>query len=213
MNVKNFFRLPIKNESLWIKSICSALIISILLSFLPFAASCEELSDNVFRLHVLANSDSEEDQAVKLLVRDSVLLETQKWYQGADSFEETNFAICTNLQSIQAAAQTALLANGSDDKVVVKVTEKYFTTRDYENFSLPAGKYRTLQVEIGEAKGKNWWCMVYPALCIPAAQKSNEKNLDEMPENEKEIITNPDSFQVKFKIVEWFEGLKSMLDS
>lgn len=200
------------NEKLWIKAICSAFLIVLVISFLPFFASCDEISNTVLRLHVLANSDSDEDQELKLKVRDAVLTESEKWYNGAETFEEANTAVCTNLQSIQAAAERVIEENGYDYIVTAKVTEKYFTTRDYENFSLPAGKYRTLQIEIGEAKGKNWWCMVYPALCVPASSKSDEEILAEIPDSEREIITQPKEYKVKFKIVEWFEGLKSHFD-
>lgn len=200
------------NESLWIKAICSSFLIVIVISFLPFFASCDEISNSVLRLHVLANSNSDEDQELKLKVRDAVLIESEKWYNGAENFEEANTAVCTNLQSIQGAAERVIKESGYDYIVTAKVTEKYFTTRDYEDFSLPAGKYRTLQIEIGEAKGKNWWCMVYPALCVPASSKTDEEILAEIPNDEREIITKPKEYKIKFKVVEWLEGFKSKLD-
>ena len=212
MKQKNKFLYFFKNESLWIKSICAAFILTIVISFLPFYATCAEISDNVFRLHILANSDSEQDQALKMKVRDAVLQKAESIYAGAQSFEEANTAICNNLQSIQQTAEQVLKTNGSNDAVTARVTEKHFTTRNYEDFSLPAGKYRTLQIEIGNANGKNWWCMVYPALCVPASQKTDEEILEEIPQNEKEIITQPQKFEVKFKVVEWLENLKAMLD-
>lgn len=197
---------------LWAKAICAGLLLTLAVQFLPFAAACETISNDVLRLHILANSDSQEDQALKLKVRDAVLLEAEKWYGGASSFEQANTAVCTHLQTIQKAAEQTLAANGSPDKVTARVTEKYFTTRHYEGFSLPAGKYRTLQIEIGEAKGQNWWCMVYPALCIPSSSRSETDILSDLPPGERQIIAHPKEYEVKFKVVEWFEKLKEQLE-
>lgn len=195
------------------RALACGFVLTLLASFFPFAASCAELPRNVVRLHVVANSDSEEDQAVKLKVRDAVLEEAAKWYGGAGTMEEANAAVCTHLQSIQAAADRALAENGSGDTAVAQVTDMYFDTRNYEDFSLPAGKYRTLRVTIGEGKGKNWWCVVFPALCLPAAEQREDDVLGNLPEQEKEIMEHPQKYQVKFKAVElyqelckWFEG-------
>lgn len=190
----------------------AGIILLVIFSFLSFFASCGEISDNVLRLHVLANSDSDEDQAVKLEVRDAVLRESAKWYADAATFDEANSAICTHLESITNAAKQALEEQGVRADVTASVEDVYFTTRDYEDFTLPAGKYRTLQVTIGEGKGKNWWCMVYPSLCLPASEKANEDILATLPEHEGEIIGNPNEYQVKFKVVEWYEQLKSWFD-
>lgn len=199
-----------------IKSLACGLILTLLCGMFPFAASCAEITQDVMRLHVIANSDSPEDQAVKLKVRDAVLKESEKWYRGAETMEEANSLICTHLQSIREAAQRALEENGSPDTAKAVVTEMYFTTRDYGEFSLPAGKYRTLRVTIGEGKGKNWWCIVFPSLCLPASEGANGGSRDdllaELPENEREIIGNPGQYQIKFKAVEWLEGLKSLFD-
>ena len=151
--------------------------VTVIFSILPFFSSCEDISNQVLRLHVIANSDSDEDQALKLKVRDTVLLESAKWYENAENFEEANAAVCMHLQSIERTAQETLSGLGAKDTVRVEVSDVYFETRDYEDFSLPAGKYRTLRVIIGEGKGKNWWCMVYPALCVPAAQPEKEMEL------------------------------------
>ena len=182
----------------------------------PFAASCAELPDHVVRLHVIANSDDPADQAVKEKVRDAVLLEAARWYGDAATMEEASSILCVHLEALQAAAEQALRENGVKDKAVVRVTDQYFSTRDYESFTLPAGVYRTLLVTIGEGKGKNWWCMVFPALCLPAAEEKTETArpddvLSALPESQREVVEHPQRYRIKFKAVEWFEELKRWL--
>jgi len=199
-----------------LRAVAAGFILTVVFSMMPFFAACENISNDVLRLHVLANSDSEQDQQLKLSVRDAVLEESAKWYRKAEDFEAANSAVCTHIGSIQKAAQDVVRQAGRDDDVTVQVTDMYFTTRDYEDFSLPAGKYRTLRVTIGEGEGKNWWCIVYPSLCLPAAgdnadPKSNGP-LTALPETEEEIISNPGEYQVRFKVVEWYEAVKSLFD-
>lgn len=199
-----------------LKAMAAGFILTVVFSMIPFFAACDNISNDVLRLHVLANSDSEEDQQLKLSVRDAVLEESSRWYQDAEDFEAANSAVCTHIGSIQKAAKEAVRRAGRDDDVQVQVTDMYFTTRDYEDFSLPAGKYRTLRVTIGEGDGKNWWCIVYPSLCLPAAGDGEDTDgsdpMAALPESEEEIITNPGEYQVRFKIVEWYEAVKSFFD-
>lgn len=178
--------------------------------FFPFAAASAELPQNVIRLHVVANSDSPEDQAVKLEVRDALLAASAQWYGGARTLDEANFAICTHLQSITQAANRTLAQNGFPPTAKAQVTDMYFPTRRYEGFALPAGTYRTLRVTLGEGKGKNWWCVVFPALCLPAAQ-NQEDILAALPDSQREIVGNPQKYRVEFKLVEWYEQLRGML--
>ena len=153
------------------RALAAGFVITVIFSMLPFFASCEGISNEVIRLHVIANSDSDADQALKYKVRDAVLTESAEIYQDAGDYLEANAAVCMHLESIEAAAREVLDENDSRDELRVEVTDMYFDTRDYEDFSLPAGKYRTLRVVIGAGAGKNWWCMVYPAMCLPAAQE------------------------------------------
>ena len=190
------------------KALACGFVLAALASFFPFAAACGQLPQNVVRLHVVANSNSQEDQAVKLLVRDAVLEECARWYQGADSMEEASAQLCTHLQSIAGAARETLREQGAAYSAAAQVTEMYFPTRDYGDFSLPAGRYRTLRVTLGRGQGKNWWCVVFPSLCLPAA---GEDALLALPEEEREIVENPSQYQVKFKAVELWESLREWL--
>ncbi len=200
-----------KQNKLLGKALVCGFVMAVIASFFPFAAACGGLPENVVRLHVVANSDSEEDQSVKLLVRDAVLEEAAKWYGGAQSMEEASSQLCTHLQSLGKTARTTLAENGMEYSAKVEMTEMYFSTRDYGTFRLPAGRYRTLRVTLGEGQGKNWWCVVFPSLCLPAAGEEQSDLLLSLPESEREIVENPEQFQVKFKAVELWESLREWL--
>ncbi len=200
-----------KQNKLLGKALVCGFVMAVIASFFPFAAACGGLPENVVRLHVVANSDSEEDQSVKLLVRDAVLEEAAKWYGGAQSMEEASSQLCTHLQSLGETARTTLAENGMEYSAKVEMTEMYFSTRDYGTFRLPAGRYRTLRVTLGEGQGKNWWCVVFPSLCLPAAGEEQSDLLLSLPESEREIVENPEQFQVKFKAVELWEFLREWL--
>ncbi len=195
-----------------LRAMACGFVLAMVAAMFPFAVSSEELPQNVVRLHVIANSDSERDQAVKLKVRNAVLKEAEQWLQEAETMEEASAALCVHLEVLGKVATKALRQNGFSEAARVQVTDQYFPTRDYETFSLPAGKYRTLLVTIGEGKGKNWWCVVFPALCLPAAEEKPETALSFLPENQQELIKNPRKYQIKFKAVELYEELKKWLD-
>jgi len=205
-------RLKDKTKRTVLRAMACGFILAATAGFFPFAASCGSLPENVMRLHVVANSDSRRDQAVKLKVRDAVLEEAAKWYGDAGTMEEASAALCVHLEAIRAAADRVLLENGFSETAKVQVTDLYFPTRDYEDFSLPAGKYRTLRVTIGEGKGKNWWCVVFPALCLPAAEESRSDVLAALPASERDVVENPQKYRVKFKAVELYEELRKWFD-
>ena len=191
------------------KALVCGFVLAALCSFFPFAAACGQLPRDVVRLHVVANSNGAEDQAVKLLVRDAVLEEAARWYQGASSMEEASSQLCTHLQSIAGAARQVLGEQGVGYSATAQMTEMYFPTRDYGDFRLPAGRYRTLRVTLGEGAGKNWWCVVFPSLCLPAA--TQEEALLTLPEGERQVVEGGQGVQVKLKAVELWESLREWL--
>lgn len=191
------------------RALVCGFVLAALCSFFPFAAACGQLPRDVVRLHVVANSNGAEDQAVKLLVRDAVLEEAARWYQGAGSMEEASSQLCTHLQSIAGAARQVLGEQGVGYSATAQMTEMYFPTRDYEDFRLPAGRYRTLRVTLGEGAGKNWWCVVFPSLCLPAA--TQEEALLTLPEGERQVVEGGQEVQVKLKAVELWESLREWL--
>lgn len=132
-------------------------------------ARSEALSDALVRLHVIAVSDDAEEQEIKLRVRDSVLAYLEPRLEGADDAAEARELISAELDGIKAAAETA--AEGR--KVSVTLSREYYPTRDYGSFALPAGSYESLRVVLGEGEGHNWWCVVFPPLCLSAAEAEN----------------------------------------
>ena len=191
------------------RALVCGFVLAALCSFFHFAAACGQLPRDVVRLHVVANSNGAEDQAVKLLVRDAVLEEAARWYQGAGSMEEASSQLCTHLQSIAGAARQVLGEQGMGYSATAQMTEMYFPTRDYGDFRLPAGRYRTLRVTLGEGAGKNWWCVVFPSLCLPAA--TQEEALLTLPEGERQVVEGGQDVQVKLKAVELWESLREWL--
>ena len=191
------------------RALVCGFVLAALCSFFPFAAACGQLPRDVVRLHVVANSNGAEDQAVKLLVRDAVLEEAARWYQGAGSMEEASSQLCTHLQSIAGAARQVLGEQGVGYSATAQMTEMYVPTRDSGDFRLPAGRYRTLRVTLGEGAGKNWWCVVFPSLCLPAA--TQEEALLTLPEGERQVVEGGQGVQVKLKAVELWESLREWL--
>ena len=192
---------------LFTKSLCVALILTMLFSVLPFEASCQEIRKDVFRLHILANSDTDKDQSLKLKVRDAVLEYTEKLYKNSNTKEEAEILTSKNLQNIANVAKQVIVDNGYNYNVTCQIEDVYFNTRTYENVTMPSGTYRALQIKIGDAKGKNWWCVMYPTLCVGAS--TDYKALDDkLNDKEYDTLVN-EKTQYKFKIVEIYERIVS----
>ena len=130
------------------------------------ATDSQTLHDQLLRLHVVGASDAREDQDVKLLVRDAVLASLEEGLQDLTDPQAAWDYVARMLPRVEAAANRCLEAAGFTDTVAVSLTEETFPTREYDTFSLPAGVYKALRVVIGEGEGKNWWCVVFPQLCM-----------------------------------------------
>ena len=153
-------------------AVACGLILSILLSFCGFSARCDRIRERVFRLHILAHSDSAEDQACKLAVRDRLLQESGSLLSGAHDQAEAQTLAVECLPLLQAAAQDELIRQGKEYGVRVEVAPCYFNTRVYEEVTLPAGEYPALRVILGEGAGQNWWCVMFPPMCLPSASET-----------------------------------------
>lgn len=195
---------------LWEKCVLFGLFCAVLFSMLGFTAVCESIPDEVLRLHILANSDSEADQALKLRVRDRLLEESSSLMDGASTREEALAAVETILPALQEAAQDEVYRAGYSYPVKAELTEMYFPTREYEDVTLPAGRYEALRVTIGEGEGHNWWCVLFPALCLPAAQDSAA--LDDVLSAEQLGVVEG-GYEVRFKAVELYEQLRSWMEN
>lgn len=181
-------------------------ILAGMLLCLPFFNSCEELTEDVLRVHILANSDSAADQSLKLHVRDKVLEECSDYFSGCDNKDEALRITRDHLSEIEALAAEEIRAKGFHYSVSAQVEELYFNTRYYEDFTMPAGWYDALRLTIGSGEGRNWWCVMYPSLCVGAA--SDTEMRDSLDEGEYEVVTS-DRFDFRFKIVEYWEDIRS----
>ena len=175
-------------------------------------AVSENISNAVFRLHVLANSDSEEDQSLKIKVRDELLKYMNSISSNCTTKEEAISVAESHKEEFQKIAENTIKENGYDYSVKINIGNFYFPTKNYGDISLPAGLYDALRVEIGEAKGQNWWCVMFPSLCFidvssgvvdDEAKEELENNLDD---ESYEIIsdTKHSEIKFKFKLIEFF---------
>ncbi|MBR3816524.1 MAG: stage II sporulation protein R [Clostridia bacterium] len=177
-----------------------------IISCVSFENDCEDIRENVLRLHVIADSDSEEAQSVKLKVRDALLSEGRELFEGNSDIEEAETSISENLELMKAAAERTLRENGYTYSAEIELTECYFPTRQYGGVTLPAGNYNALRVVLGEGEGHNWWCVMFPPMCLPAAQKEQAKLSDVLDERGLDIVTGGKRYEVRLWIVEkWYE--------
>ncbi len=179
----------------------------VMMSVLPVNGE-EEIYDNMIRLHVIANSDSDEDQALKLLVRDAVLekVTTIK----ADDPDEAYIKTKASIEELEVVALERIKEEGYDYSVEITLTEEKYPEREYSGFVLPEGTYTSLRVLIGEAAGQNWWCVLYPPLCTTVAEEREEAFIAAGFTGEQyEAITESQnkSYKIKFKIVEIIKEL------
>ena len=191
-------------------SLIFGLICAICLSFFNFNLLCDDLRQNVLRLHIIANSDSEADQALKLKIRDAILSETGSLFANSQSLEEANLQTEQHLKNFEEIANRVINENGFGYDATATIGERFFETRHYENFTLPAGNYRSLIINLGESKGKNWWCVVYPTVCIPAASKG--KLEDSVKSESAQIARGSKRFVMRFKTVEVYEKIKKLIN-
>lgn len=171
-----------------------------------FARDCADLRRNVLRLHVIANSDSEADQAVKLEVRDFILKETENRIDDAADKDEVKKYFDDNSEHLTALVDGFLAEKGFSYTSSISLSHSYFETREYDGNTLPSGDYDALRITLGNGEGKNWWCVMFPPLCISAADG------DELPAENYALMQsgNKPGYKLKLKIVEWFRGLKKL---
>ena len=174
------------------------------------SASESALADQVLRLHVVANSDSDSDQARKLLVRDAVLAEASRLLEGVSDRQGAEAALSPHLDELAQAGAEALARTGRADPVTVALADQWFPTKEYDGFSLPAGQYRALKVTIGEGRGRNWWCVVFPPLCLASVSEESVETAAEgvLSEDQIALITGQDGgYVLKFRLIEWWQEL------
>ncbi len=181
----------------------------LLIGILPVHGE-SELYSNVLRLHVLANSDSEEDQALKLEVRDAVLAASEPLLANCTSRKEAIAIVSDNLSLLQSAAEEVIASHERQDPIRIELGEEVYPTRDYESFCFPSGSYVSLRVLIGEGEGRNWWCVLFPPMCLSAASAKNNEDAYiavGLTGEQYRLITETDSpaYTVRFRILEVIE--------
>lgn len=169
------------------------------------------LASQVIRLHVLANSDSEEDQALKLEVRDRVLETTSALLAGETEPQAAAVLLDQHLDDIAQTAAQEISSQGHDDRVEVRLEQTWFPTRQYQGISLPAGNYLALRVLIGAAEGHNWWCVVFPNLCLPAVSERALETSTLTPGQISLLQEEETSYVFRFKALELWQSLKHRL--
>ncbi len=181
-----------------------AIIISVIS---PCIKMSEDISNKVFRLHILANSDEEYDQKLKLEVKQEILNISKEIFKNCKNAEDAKKAANESIKEFEAAALNVIKSMGYDYSVKAYTTKEYFNTRKYDGFTLPAGIYNSLKLEIGQGKGKNWWCVMFPSVCISGCTSDFEEVLSD---DEIRMIEE-NKYIVRFKIIEIYEKFKNKL--
>lgn len=173
----------------------------------------DALARKMIRLHVIANSDSAEDQALKLEVRDRVLDFTTTVLQRSADMEDAQLRLREELTRIESIAQQEISAQGYDYQVTAQLASAEFPLKEYDGFSLPAGEYMALRLVIGEGEGRNWWCVVYPPLCTAAAADMPQTAIQAgLTDDDVSLITGEDTgYVLRFRSVELWEQLRQWL--
>ena len=199
----------IKNLS---KAVVCGFLITLTLGLCGFSGRCDVIRSSVLRLHILANSDSETDQQLKIMVRDAIQNEAGYIFDGAENIDDATGIVEQERERLLTIARRVVREQGYDYAVDLVVMQEYFETRTYDEVTLPAGTYTTVKIIIGEGEGKNWWCVMFPPLCVPVAtggvETDDSVSLEEyLDENGKRIVESNGKFKVGFKIVEIYERL------
>ena len=191
-------------------SVTVGIVVAILFSICSFAKTSEEIRSDVLRLHVIANSDTSVDQNLKLRLRDYILQEGNDIFNGSVNVENAVKKIEPVLPELEKSAKAFVNRAGFDYDVKISLSNEYFTTRTYETVTLPAGKYLALRVVIGSGEGHNWWCVMFPPMCVPASDKKDEiENV--FSEKEIKLVESKPKYEPRFKVVEIYEQLKEII--
>ena len=170
----------------------------------------KNIENDVLRLHIPANSDSMEDQNVKIKVRDGILekAKNENWFENCTDSENAAEKAENYIDEIEKTADNVLKENGFDYVSKAEVTKMHFDERNYEDYTFPSGEYTAVRITLGKGEGHNWWCVMYPNMCIPCAEnvETDDEKADEFfSEKEKDVLKNPEKYRFKLKICELLE--------
>lgn len=196
--------------SVAVRAFAAGLVFAIVMSLCGFNLNYNSIRENVLRLHILANSDSIEDQALKLKVRDAVLEASPEIFEGVLTEDEAVKAAKEKIELIKLTAEKVILDEGYYYPVTVEIGQTYFDKRVYDDFTLPAGNYEAVRILIGNGQGKNWWCVMFPSVCVPAASKREDVS-SVLTNKQNDMIKNPSKYKARFKVVEFFDYLQNKI--
>ncbi|MBQ7295362.1 MAG: stage II sporulation protein R [Clostridia bacterium] len=199
-----------------LKAIDIAVFITLIICIgaaVSFESTCKDVREDILRLHVIANSDSAKDQALKLKVRDSILKKSENLFTDCEDIISAEKILGTSLLFLKQTAQNAVYNEGYSYSVKVAFGKSYFPTRVYENITLPAGYYDALKIIIGEGKGQNWWCVMFPSLCLPGACKKEDILSDVLSDKEMKLVLSKPEYEVRFWLVEKYYDIKNYFSS
>lgn len=176
-----------------------------------FEQGCKGIRQEVLRLHVIANSDEDYDQELKLKVRDALLTSGESVFSGSEDIISAESRIADKKDILQYTAEETVKNSGFDYDVQIELARSYFPTKTYGELTLPAGYYKAVRVIIGEGKGKNWWCIMFPPLCLPAATDNKEVLDSFLTDEEMEIVCSDPKLEVRFWLIEKYYEFKNRL--
>ena len=184
-------------------------LIICIIATISFENDCKGIREEVLRLHVIANSDEDYDQELKLKVRDALLQSGESIFSGSEDIISAESKIADKQDILRYTAEETIYNLGFDYDVKIELARSYFPTKTYGELTLPAGYYKAVRVIIGQGKGKNWWCIMFPPLCLPAATDSEDIISDFLSEEEMQIVTSDPKYEVRFWLVEKYYELKN----
>lgn len=182
--------------------LCILLVVS-------FENDCKGIRENVLRFHIIADSDSESAQNLKLKIRDEVLLHSEELFSLQDTLQSATAKATESLQEIEEIANDVIKKENADYTAKAFIGKSYFPTREYEGgITFPAGYYNALKIVLGSGKGKNWWCVMFPSICLGAATDKKAMLGEVLDEKQMEIIESDPKYEVRFWIVEKYYEVK-----
>lgn len=202
-------KLYLKRDKMLLSVFSIALALYIAFSCTYFAGAAKTVREDVVRLHILANSDSEFDQKVKLQVRDALLEKNTILLSDGVNTENAPVYFEMSKDELLECAEAVLKENNCNYDASITLQKEYFETRIYGDYTFPAGEYTALKVVLGKGNGKNWWCVMFPPLCIPVADSVgiNQSATDCLTESGEKIVSGGNKFVMKFKLLEIYEEL------
>jgi len=201
-----------RRDKIFLVSLIIAFILYCAFAVSYFASVSGEIRESVVRLHILADSNSKIDQEVKLKVRDALLEKNTELLSSKVTPENAEEYFENSKEELEKCANEVLKENGFDYKAKITLGKEYYTTRVYEDLTFPAGTYTSVKVVLGSGEGENWWCVMFPPLCVPAATgditTDDAVNLEEyLDKDGKKLVSSKGKFKVGFKVVELYEKL------